>query len=162
MAKIKSDQQIRPCLWFNGNAEEAVKFYGSVFKKFKKGTVTLYPKNGPYPEGTVCTIQFQIAGMEFLALNAGPEFKFNEAISLMIYCKNQKEIDHYWEELSRGGSKIECGWLKDKFGLAWQIVPAILDEMFAAKDAGKTAKVLQAVWKMKKIDIQTLKEAYKS
>jgi len=160
MATIKNALQIKPCLWFDNNAEQAVKFYRSVFKKFKKITMTRNPKGGPFPEGTVLTIRFQMAGMEFLALNGGPAFKFNEAISLMIYCKTQKEIDYYWEALSRGGSKSECGWLKDKFGLSWQIVPSIVDEVLSDRNPEKSARALHAIWKMKKLDIKKISAAY--
>jgi predicted 3-demethylubiquinone-9 3-methyltransferase (glyoxalase superfamily) len=163
MVIIKSNQQkITPCLWFNGNAEEAVKFYTGVFKKSKKGKVSRYGKGAPMPEGTALTVMFRIEGQEFMALNGGPEFSFTEAISFVVNCKTQKEIDYYWEKLSRGGNKVQCGWLKDKFGLSWQIVPEILEELITSKNAGKSSRVLQAIMKMKKLDIKKLQEAYKS
>ena len=160
MATIKNSQKITPCLWFNNNAEEAVKFYTSVFKNSKKGTVTYYGENAPMPKGTVLTVTFQIEGQEFLALNGGPHFKFTEAVSFVVNCKTQKEIDYYWEALSEGGAKVECGWLKDKFGLSWQVAPTIISKMMANKNPGKSSKVMQAILKMKKLDIKTLKEAY--
>jgi len=161
MAIIKSLQQrITPCLWFNENAEEAVKFYSSVFKNFKTRTVTYYSEGGPMPKGTVLTISFQIDGQEFLALNGGPDFKFTEAISFVVNCKTQKEIDYYWEKLSRGGEKSVCGWLKDKFGLSWQVAPANINQLLSDKDPEKSSRVFQAIMKMKKLDIDTLKRAY--
>ena len=161
MATIKANQQkITACLWFNNNAEEAVKFYTSVFKNAKKVNVSYYGEGAPMPKGTVLTITFQIEGQEFLALNGGPHFKFTEAISFIVHCKTQKEIDYYWEELSKGGAKVECGWLKDKFGLSWQVVPTIISEMMTGKNAEKSSRVMQAILKMKKLDIKTLKQAY--
>jgi len=161
MATIKSDQQkITPCLWFNENAEEAVKFYTSVFKNSKKGAVSHYGEGAPMPKGTVLTIKFQIERQEFLALNGGPHFKFTEAVSFIVNCKTQKEIDYYWEELSKGGTKVECGWLKDKFGLSWQVAPTIMSELMSDKNAEKSSRVMQAILKMKKLDIETLKKAY--
>lgn len=160
MATITHQQKITPCLWFNDNAEEAMKFYTSVFKKSKKGKISRYGKGAPMPEGTALTVTFQLEGQEFLGLNGGPLFKFSEAISFVVHCKTQKEIDYYWEELSKGGAKVECGWLKDKFGLSWQIVPTILSELMTSKDPKKSSRVMQALLKMKKLDIKTLKEAY--
>jgi predicted 3-demethylubiquinone-9 3-methyltransferase (glyoxalase superfamily) len=161
MATIKNNQQkITACLWFDNNAEEAVKFYTSVFKNSKKGDVSYYSENAPMPKGTVLTIRFQIEGQEFLALNGGPYFKFTEAVSFVVNCKTQKEIDYYWETLSKGGAKVECGWLKDKFGLSWQVVPTIINELITDKNAEKSSRVMQAIWKMKKLDIKTLKQAY--
>lgn len=150
-------QKISPCLWFDNNAEEAVKFYTSIFKNSKINQVTYYGDGMPMPKGTVLTIYFELDGEEFMALNAGPVFKFNEAISLIVNCKDQDELDRFWEKLSEGGQKVECGWLKDKFGLSWQIVPAILGELMM--DPAKADKVMQAVLKMKKLDIGKLKEA---
>jgi predicted 3-demethylubiquinone-9 3-methyltransferase (glyoxalase superfamily) len=162
MAIIKSNQpKITPCLWFNDNAEEAVKFYTSVFKKSKKGKVSHYGENAPMPKGTVLTVVFQIEGQEFLALNGGPYFNFTEAISFVINCKTQKELDYYWEKLSKGGAKVQCGWLKDKFGVSWQVVPTVINEMITDKDSEKSSRVMQAILKMKKIDIKTLEQAYK-
>lgn len=161
MAKIKNaPKKISTCLWFNTNAEEAVKYYLSVFKNSKKGKTSFYPEGSPMPEGSVLTIEFRIEGQEFLALNGGPEFKFTEAVSFVLSCKTQKEIDHYWEKLSKEGSKGQCGWLKDKFGLSWQVVPAELNKMVSSQKAGRSARVMKAIMKMKKLDIAKLKKAY--
>ena len=159
-------QKITPNLWFDKNAEEATKFYTSVFKNSKMGRIAKYGKEGHeihgMPEGTVMTIQFWLAGQEFIALNGGPHFKFNEAVSFIVNCDNQEEIDGYWETLSTGGDKKAqaCGWLKDKFGLSWQIVPRILPEMLVDPDAKKSQRVMKEMLQMKKIDIATLKKAY--
>ncbi|MEP6594818.1 MAG: VOC family protein [Ginsengibacter sp.] len=160
MATIKNSQKITPCLWFDSNAEEAVKFYTSVFKNPKKAGVSYYGENAPMPKGTVLTVTFQIEGQDFLALNGGPHFKFTEAISFVVNCKTQKEIDYYWEALSEGRAKVECGWLKDKCALSWQVVPTIISKMMTDKNAEKSSRVMQAILKMKKLDIRTLKEAY--
>lgn len=161
MATIGSNQQkITPCLWFEGNAAEAVEFYTSVFKNSRKGKTSHYGEGAPLPKGTVLTQSFELDGQEFLALNGGPEFKFTEAVSFMVNCNSQEEIDYFWEKLSDGGATIECGWLKDKFGLAWQIVPANISELINDEDPDRSTRVLQAVWKMKKLDIATLERAY--
>jgi predicted 3-demethylubiquinone-9 3-methyltransferase (glyoxalase superfamily) len=161
MAAINSIQQkITPCLWFDGNAEEAVDFYTSVFKNSKKEIVSHYGEGAPMPKGTVLTIRFQIETQEFLALNGGPFFKFTEAVSFVINCETQEEIDYYWEQLSAGGTKVECGWLKDKFGVSWQVVPTVLGEMMTDKDEEKSSRVMQALMKMKKLDLKSLKQAY--
>jgi predicted 3-demethylubiquinone-9 3-methyltransferase (glyoxalase superfamily) len=154
-------QKITPFLWFDHNAEEAMKFYTSVFKNSKLGKATLYPEGSPGPAGTVMVGTFQIEGQEFIALNGGPVFKFTEAISFVVNCETQEEVDHYWTKLTAGGGKeVECGWLKDKFGLSWQIVPTILAKLMADKDPEKGKRVMQAMLKMKKIDIEGLKRAY--
>jgi len=154
-------QKITPFLWFDNNAEEAMKFYTSVFKNSKIGKVTLYPEGSPGPAGTVMVGSFQIEGQEFIALNGGPVFKFTEAISFVVNCETQEEVDEYWKKLIAGGGKeVECGWLKDKFGLSWQIVPTILAKLMADKDPVKSKRVMQAMLKMKKIDIEGLKRAY--
>lgn len=158
--KISTNQKITPCLWFDNNMEEAVKFYTSVFKKSKVLATTHYGKNAPMPEGTPLTITFRLNGQEFMALNGGPAFKFTEAISFMVNCDTQKEIDYYWEKLSAGGKEVECGWLKDKYGLAWQIVPSVLGKWFKSRNKEKTHRMLQALWKMKKLDIAKLKQAF--
>jgi predicted 3-demethylubiquinone-9 3-methyltransferase (glyoxalase superfamily) len=162
MAVIKKkNQKITNCLWFESNAEEAVKFYLSVFKKSKKGKVSRYGEGAPLPAGTVLTITFQIEGQEFLALNGGPHFKFNEAISFIIHCKTQKEIDYYWNKFIKGGgTESMCGWLKDKFGVSWQVVPEQIIEMMTSKDKKKSARVMEAILKMRKLDLKILKEAY--
>jgi len=153
-------QKITPFLWFNDNAEEAMSFYISIFKNSKILNVARYGEAGPGPNGTVMTATFQLDGQEFVALNGGPHFKFTEAISFVVYCQTQEEVDEFWEKLSEGGEKSRCGWLKDKFGLSWQIVPTILAELYQAKDAEKTRRVMEAMLQMDKLDIKTLKQAY--
>jgi predicted 3-demethylubiquinone-9 3-methyltransferase (glyoxalase superfamily) len=153
-------QKITPFLWFNDNAEEAMNFYASIFPNSKILSVTRYGDAGPGLKGTVMTASFQLHGQEFTALNGGPHFKFTEAISLVVHCQTQKEIDEYWEKLSEGGEKVECGWLKDKFGLSWQIVPDVLIEMLQDKDPEKVKRVTEAMLQMKKLDIAKLKQAY--
>ncbi len=157
-------QKITPCLWFDDNAEAAAKFYTSVFKNSKVGKISRYGKEGyeihGNPEGTVLTVEFELNGQTFTALNGGPVFKFNEAISFQVHCKSQNEVDYYWETLSEGGEKGQCGWLKDQYGVSWQIVPTVLGEMLADKDAEKSERVMKALLQMKKLDIATLKQAY--
>jgi len=153
-------QKLSTCLWFNTEAEEAMNFYTSIFKNSKKGKISHYGEGAPMPKGTVMVATFEILGHEFLALNGGPQFKFNEAISLVVNCDTQKEVDEYWEKLSEGGRDIQCGWLKDKYGVSWQVVPTILAELMSDKDAAKTQRVMQALMKMTKLDIQKLKQAY--
>ena len=159
-------QKITPCLWFDSNAEEAVNFYTSIFKDSKIGRISRYGEAGyeihGKPSGTVLTIEFELNGQAFTALNGGPMFKFNEAISFQVSCESQKEVDYYWEKLSEGGDEKaqQCGWLKDRYGLSWQIVPASLGKMLADKDANKTERVMTALLQMKKIDIETLEHAY--
>jgi predicted 3-demethylubiquinone-9 3-methyltransferase (glyoxalase superfamily) len=159
-------QKISPCLWFDDNAEEAVKFYLSIFKNSKVGNVTRYGKEGyeihKKKEGSVMTIDFEIGGQKFLALNGGPIFKFNEAISFQIYCDSQEEIDYYWEKLTEGGDKNAqvCGWLKDKFGVSWQVVPIAMIKMLQDKDSKKTERVMKAMLQMQKLDIDALTKAY--
>jgi len=152
-------QKISPFLWFDNNAEKAVKFYVSVFKKGKVGKISRYSEGAPAPAGSVMTVEFQLFGQDFVALNGGPAFKFNEAISFVISCKTQREVDYYWRKLSAGGKKIECGWLKDKYGVSWQIVPTVLMELLSSKDRAKAARVMQAMLRMTKIDIKRLKQA---
>ncbi len=152
-------QKITPCLWFDDKIEEAVNFYVSVFKNSKIKQVTRYGK-GAHPEGNVLTITFQLEGQDFMALNGGPAFHFTEAISLMVNCKDQQELDEMWDALSDGGEKVECGWLKDKYGLSWQIVPAILGDLMS--DPAKWDKVMAEVMTMQKLDIAKLQEAYNS
>lgn len=154
-------QKIRPCLWFDDNAEEAVNFYTSVFKNSKVTGVSRYGEAGPGTPGSVLTMTFELEGEEMMALNGGPIFKFNEAISLTVDCKSQEEVDELWSKLtSGGGEESQCGWLKDKFGLSWQIVPTVLGEMLSDKDPEKSKRVMEAMLKMKKIDIPALKKAY--
>lgn len=153
-------QKITPFLWFDGRAEEAMNFYTSIFRDAKVGDVSRYPKGSPFPEGTVMSASFSLDGMDFIALNAGPQFKFTEAISFFVSCENQSEIDHFWTKLSEGGEEQPCGWLKDKFGISWQIVPPILGKLLSDKDPAKSSRVMQAMLQMKKINIQLLQEAY--
>ena len=161
MAAIKHlPQKISTCLWFNDNAEQAVNFYTSVFKNSSIGSFTYYGENAPMPEGTILTIPFQLEGQEFLALNGGPAFTFNEAISFIVNCDTQNEIDEYWEKLLEGGKAQMCGWLKDQYGLSWQIVPTLLGEMLQSKDSKKVNSVFQCVMQMVKPDIEKLKNAF--
>jgi predicted 3-demethylubiquinone-9 3-methyltransferase (glyoxalase superfamily) len=153
-------QRISTFLWFDDNAEEAVNFYTSIFENSKIVGVSRYGDAGPGPKGQVMVVNFELDGQEFMALNGGPQFKFTEAISLVVNCKNQEEVDRYWEKLSEGGQKVQCGWLKDKFGLSWQIVPTILGELMQDKDPRKADRVIKAMLKMIKIDIAGLKRAY--
>jgi predicted 3-demethylubiquinone-9 3-methyltransferase (glyoxalase superfamily) len=153
-------QKITPFLWFDKNAEEAVNFYISIFKDSKVLSVTRSGEAGPGPAGSVLTIAFQLEGQEFVALNGGPEFKFTEAISLSVDCNTQEEIDEMWAKLTQGGEESQCGWLKDKFGLSWQVSPSILIKMLQDEDPQKAKRVMEAMMKMVKIDIKTLKQAY--
>jgi predicted 3-demethylubiquinone-9 3-methyltransferase (glyoxalase superfamily) len=152
--------KIVPFLWFDGKAEEAMKFYASIFKNAKIGDVTRYGKAGPGPEGTVMSATFELEGQTFYALNGGPHFTFTPAISFFVNCETQQEVDELWEKLSEGGQIQQCGWLQDKFGLSWQIIPTILGKLLRDKDAAKAQRVMQAMLQMKKIDIARLKQAY--
>lgn len=152
--------KITPFLWFDNNAEEAMNFYVSIFNNSKVLGVSRYGDAGPGPKGAVMTASFQLDGQEFLALNGGPQFKFTEAISFVVNCETQEEIDEYWNKLSAGGQEIQCGWLKDKFGLSWQIVPKVLGELMQDKDPEKAKRVMEAMLQMVKLDIKTLKHAY--
>lgn len=152
-------QKITTFLWYDNNAEEAVKFYCSIFKNSRILNTTHYGDAGAGPKGTVMTVDFELDGERLTALNGGPTFKFTEAISLVVHCETQEEIDYFWEKLSEGGQKVECGWVKDKYGLAWQIVPTILfEELFQGGDS-QTDRVMRAVMTMKKLDIEDLKKA---
>jgi predicted 3-demethylubiquinone-9 3-methyltransferase (glyoxalase superfamily) len=154
-------QKITPCLWFNGNAEEAVNYYLSVFKDAKKNAVSRYGEGAPVPAGTALTIDFELNGTPFQALNAGPEFTFSEAISFVVYCKDQAEVDYYWNRLGDGGEFQPCGWLKDRFGVSWQIVPVQLGEMMQDPDPARANRVMQALLGMGKLDIAGLQAAYR-
>jgi predicted 3-demethylubiquinone-9 3-methyltransferase (glyoxalase superfamily) len=154
-------QKITPFLWFDNQAEEAAKFYTSVFKNSKIKKLARYGEAGPGPKGAVMTVEFELEGQEFLALNGGPLFKFTEAVSFVVNCKTQAEVDKYWKRLSAGGKEVQCGWLKDKYGLSWQIVPAILGELMSGKDAARSQRVMQAMLQMVKLDIKKLKQAAK-
>jgi predicted 3-demethylubiquinone-9 3-methyltransferase (glyoxalase superfamily) len=153
-------QKITPFLWFDGQAEEAMSFYTSIFKNSKAGTVTRYGEAGPGPKGSVLTASFELEGLEFTALNGGPHFKFNEAISFHVSCESQEEVDYFWSKLSEGGQPSRCGWLKDRYGVSWQIVPSVLPKLLQDKNAGKSNSVMQAMLKMDKLDIERLKQAH--
>ena len=153
-------QKITPFLWFDGRAEEAMNFYTSIFKNSKVGRVTRYGAAGPGPKGSVMSGTFQLEGQSFMALNGGPHFKFSPAISFFVNCETQQEVDELWEKLSEGGEKERCGWLKDKFGVSWQIIPKALGEMLGDKDPQKSQRVMQAMLQMDKIDVNGLKRAY--
>jgi predicted 3-demethylubiquinone-9 3-methyltransferase (glyoxalase superfamily) len=154
--------KITPFLWFNDQAEEAVKFYTSIFRNSKIGKVARYGEGSPGPKGQVMTVEFELDGQEFIALNGGPHFKFTEAVSFVVNCPTQPEIDEMWEKLSAGGEKSQCGWLKDKYGLSWQIVPPVLGELLSDKDSQKAQRVMQAMLKMHKLDITALKRAHEA
>ena len=158
-------QKITPFLWFDRQAEEAAKFYTSVFKNSKVGKILRYDeasaKAAGGPVGSVVTIEFEIEGQKFTALNGGPDFKFNESISFVVNCDTQKEVDYFWEKLTAdGGQESQCGWLKDKFGVSWQVTPTVLIEMLHDKDAKKSERVMNAMMQMQKIDIEKLQAAY--
>lgn len=152
-------QKITPFLWFDTQAEEAAKFYTSTFPNSRIVTVARYGDAGPGPKGSVMTVEFELDGQRMIALNGGPQFKFTEAISLSVDCKDQAEVDHYWNKLLQGGKESQCGWLKDRYGLSWQINPTVLGEMLSDPDPKKAKRVMEAMLKMKKIDIAALKAA---
>lgn len=158
-------QKITPFLWFNGQAEEAARFYTAIFKNSKVGTISRYDKAGAkasgQPAGSVMTVAFQLEGQDFVALNGGPHFKFTEAISFVVNCQTQAELDRHWKKLSAGGKEVQCGWLKDKYGVSWQVVPTILSELLSDPDPAKSQRVMQAMLKMVKLDIRQLKQAAK-
>ena len=153
-------QKITPFLWFDNQAEEAVKFYTSIFKNSRINEVTRYSEAGPGPKGSVMTIAFQLDGQEFTALNGGPVFSFTEAISFAVDCNSQAEVDELWEKLTLGGEEVQCGWLTDKFGLTWQIVPEGLIDLLDGKDPVRSARATQAMFQMKKIDLAVLERVY--
>jgi predicted 3-demethylubiquinone-9 3-methyltransferase (glyoxalase superfamily) len=153
-------QKITPFLWFDGKAEEAMNFYVSVVKNSKVVSLSRYGEGSPGQKGTVMSATFELAGQRFIALNGGPQFTFSPAISFLINCETQEEVDQLWEKLSDGGKKERCGWLKDKYGLSWQIIPSALGQMLGDKDPAKSRRVMQAMLQMDKIDIRGLKEAY--
>ena len=163
MSKIT--QRITPFLWFDDQAEQAAKFYVSIFKNSKVGKIARYDKSGAKasgrPAGTVMTVEFKLDGLEFVALNGGPIFPFTEAISLVVNCKTQAEVDYYWKKLSAGGKEVQCGWLKDKYGVSWQIVPTVLGELVSSNDSAKAHRVMEAMLQMVKLDIKKLKAAAK-
>lgn len=153
-------QKIMPCLWFDANAEEAVNFYTSLFENSKVLSMSRYGDAGPGPKGSVMVAKFELEGQEFMALNGGPRFQFTPAISFLVNCKTQEEVDGLWEKLSAGGKTQPCGWLQDRFGLSWQVVPTILGELLADKDPKRSERVMKAMLQMRKIDIAALKRAY--
>ena len=152
-------QTITPFLWFDNQAEEAANFYTSVFKNSKMGKVVRYGDAGPGPKGSALTVSFQLDGQEFTALNGGPQFKFTEAVSFVIHCTNQEEVDYYWNKLTEGGQESQCGWLKDKFGLSWQVVPVQLPQLLSDPDPERAGRTMKAMLTMKKIDIHKLEQA---
>ena len=160
----KTTQKITPFLWFDSQAEEAANFYVSIFKQSRIIAVTRYDDEGSKaagrPKGSVMTVEFELDGQKLTALNGGPHFKFTEAISLVVNCDDQKEVDHFWGKLSAGGQEVQCGWLKDRFGLSWQVVPTALLEMLQDKDPEKSKRAMAAMLKMKKLDLDVLKKAY--
>lgn len=153
-------QKITPFLWFDDNLEEAMSFYASIFKNAKIVNVSRYGDAGPGPKGTAMSATFQLEGQEFMGLNGGPHFKFTEAVSFFVNCETQQEVDELWAKLSDGGAEGQCGWLKDRFGLSWQIVPSALGEMLRDRDPARSQRVMKAMLQMRKIDIQGLKQAY--
>jgi predicted 3-demethylubiquinone-9 3-methyltransferase (glyoxalase superfamily) len=153
-------QKITPFLWFDHQAEEAANFYASIFPNSKVVKVARYGDAGPGPAGSAMTVEFQLEGQTFVALNGGPHFKFTEAISFVVNCETQQEVDSYWEKLSSGGNEVQCGWLKDRFGLSWQIVPTALPRLLSDPDPIKSGRVMKAIMTMKKLDIRTLEQAY--
>ena len=163
ISQTKGDtmQKITPFLWFDHEAEEAVNFYVSIFKNSKILTITRYGDAGPGPKGTVMSATFQLDGQEFFALNGGPHYKFTPAISFLVNCETQQEIDDLWQKLTAGGEEVQCGWLKDKFGLSWQIIPKALMELMQDKDPAKSQRVFKAMLQMTKIDVEGLKRAYR-
>jgi len=153
-------QTITPFLWFDGDAEEAMNFYVSIFRDSKVESVSRWGEGGPGPKGSVMTATFRLAGQKFMALNGGPQFKFTEAISLFVSCETQEEIDDLWEKLSEGGSKGRCGWLKDRYGLSWQVIPSVLGPLMGDPDPEKSKRVVAAMLQMTKLDIAALKRAH--
>jgi predicted 3-demethylubiquinone-9 3-methyltransferase (glyoxalase superfamily) len=152
-------QKITPFLWFDGNAEEAANFYISIFKNSKMGKISRYGDAGPGPNGSAMSVTFQIEGQEFFALNGGPQFKFTPAISFFVNCETQQEVDELWEKLSAGGRTDRCGWLQDKFGLSWQIIPTVLGQLLGDKDPQRAKRAMQAMLQMTKLDIKKLQQA---
>ncbi len=152
-------QKITPFLWFDGKAEEAANFYVSIFKNSKIMSVGRYGEAGPGPKGSAMSVTFQLDGQDFFALNGGPQFAFTPAISFFVNCQTQEEVDDLWDKLSAGGAKNRCGWLTDKYGLSWQIIPSILSELLQSKDAGKSSRTMKAMMQMSKIDIKALQQA---
>jgi predicted 3-demethylubiquinone-9 3-methyltransferase (glyoxalase superfamily) len=161
---VLKTQKISPFLWFDSQAEEAAKFYVSIFKNSKIHGTTRYDEEGAKvagrPQGSVMTVAFELEGQAFTALNGGPLFKFTEAISFVVHCETQEEVDHFWAKLTAGGQEVQCGWLKDRFGVSWQVVPTVLIEMLQDRDPQRAKRVMAAMLKMKKIDVEPLRRAY--
>jgi predicted 3-demethylubiquinone-9 3-methyltransferase (glyoxalase superfamily) len=151
--------RITPFLWYNGQAEEAAKFYTSIFRNSKINRISRFSDTGPGPKGSVMTVDFELDGQQFTALNGGPDFPFTNAVSFVVHCKTQQEVDEYWEKLLAGGKPMQCGWLQDKYGLPWQITPTILLELIQDKDPAKVSRVMKAMMEMVKLDIQKIKDA---
>jgi predicted 3-demethylubiquinone-9 3-methyltransferase (glyoxalase superfamily) len=163
MTTIQNNKQkITPFLWFNDQAEEAANFYVSIFKNSKIGNVSRYGDTGPGPKGSVMVVTFQLEGQEFMALNGGPSYSFTPAISFMVNCATQQEVDELWEKLTEGGKEVQCGWLTDKYGLSWQIVPTIFTELMQDKDPAKKEKMMQVMMQMVKLDSEKLKQAFEN
>ena len=160
LKEMKRMQKITTFLWFDDKAEEAANFYVSLFKNSKIETISRYGDAGPGPKGTVMVVTFQLEGQQFTALNGGPQFTFTPAISLLVNCETQEEVDELWEKLSAGGRKDRCGWLQDKYGLSWQIIPTVLGKLMSDPDPAKSSRVMKAMLQMDKLDIQRLQEAY--
>jgi predicted 3-demethylubiquinone-9 3-methyltransferase (glyoxalase superfamily) len=158
-AREKAMQKINPFLWFDTQAEEAANFYASIFKNSKINAVSRYGESGPGPKGAVMAVSFTLDGVDFTALNGGPNFKFTEAISMVVNCEDQAEIDYFWDKLSAGGTESQCGWLKDKYGLSWQVVPTALFRLLSQSDPAKSARVMNALLQMVKLDIAALEKA---
>jgi len=155
-----ADKGFTTCLWFDGQAEEAAAFYGSVFKDFELGRTGRYTEAGPGPAGTVMVVEFEINGQKFIGLNGGPQFTFNEAISFQIHCDDQDEVDYYWSRLTDGGQEVACGWLKDRYGVFWQVVPKVAIDMLGDPDPEKARRTTEAMLAMKKLDIAALQKAH--
>ena len=155
-------QKITPFLWFDGKAEEAAKFYTSIFKNSKIGRISRYGEGGPGPKGAVLSATFELDGQEFIALNGGPQFTFSPAISFFVNCETQEEVDEIWEKLCEGGKKNRCGWLQDKFGVSWQVIPTALGKLMSDPDPEKSGRVMRAMLQMEKIDIRGLQQAYEN
>ena len=153
-------QKITPFLWFDHQAEEAANFYTSLFKDSRIVSISRYGEGGPGPQGTVFTVNFMLEGQEFIALNGGPEFAFSPAISFFVDCSTQAEVDRLWEKLTDGGEEVQCGWLKDKYGLSWQVIPKVLSQLLGDPDSEKSQRAMKAMLQMKKIDIEKIKRAY--
>jgi len=152
-------QRITPFLWFDGQAEEAANFYVSIFKNSRINSVSRYGEGGPGPKGSVMTVGFELDGQAFTALNGGPMYRFTEAVSFVVHCETQAEVDHYWDKLTADGREVQCGWLKDKFGLSWQVVPVALFELIQQKDPQKASRVMGALMQMTKLDVEGLRKA---